>query len=124
METNNNITTTDNGKTAAIISYLTIIGWLIAYFAMHKDNKTELGSYQLRQTLLLNIAAIVLGWGLGFVLGILIVSTGVFALIYISYVLQLAIFVIWIVGLIGAINGEKKPMPLIGEKAQTMFPSI
>lgn len=124
METNNNITTTDNGKTAAIISYFTIIGWLIAYFAMHKDNKTELGSYQLRQTLLLNIAAIVLGWGLGFVLGILIVSTGIFALIYISYVLQLAIFVIWIVGLIGAINGEKKPMPLIGEKAQTMFPSI
>lgn len=124
METNNNITTTDNGKTAAIISYLTIIGWLIAYFAMHKDNKTELGSYQLRQTLLLNIVAIVLGWGLGFVLGILIVSTGIFALIYISYVLQLAIFVIWIVGLIGAINGEKKPMPLIGEKAQTMFPSI
>lgn len=124
METNNNITTTDNGKTAAIISYFTIIGWLIAYFAMHKDNKTELGSYQLRQTLLLNIAAIVLGWGLSFVLGILIISTGIFALIYISYVLQLAIFVIWIVGLIGAINGEKKPMPLIGEKAQTMFPSI
>jgi len=124
METNNNITTTDNGKTAAIISYFTIIGWLIAYFAMHKDNKTELGSYQLRQTLLLNIAAIVLGWGLGFVLGILIVSTHIYALIYISYIVQLAIFIIWIIGLIGAINGEKKPMPIIGEKAQTMFPSI
>lgn len=124
METNNNFTTTDNGKTAAIISYFTIIGWLIAYFAMHKDNKTELGSYQLRQTLLLNIAAIVLGWGLGFVLGILIVATGMFSLIYISYIVQLAIFIIWIVGLIGAINGEKKPMPIIGEKAQTMFPSI
>ena len=124
METNNNINTTDNGKTAAIISYLSIIGWLIAYFAMHKDNKTELGSYQLRQTLLLNIAAIVIGWGVGFVLGILIVSTGIFALIYISYVLQLGILIIWIIGLIGAINGQKKPMPLIGEKAQTMFPSI
>lgn len=124
METNNNITTTDNGKTAAIVSYLSIIGWLIAYFAMHKDNKTELGSYQLRQTLLLNIAAIVIGWGVGFVLGILIVSTGIFALIYISYVLQLGILIIWIIGLIGAINGQKKPMPLIGEKAQTMFPSI
>ena len=124
METNNNINTTDNGKTAAIISYLSIIGWLIAYFAMHKDNKTELGSYQLRQTLLLNIAAIVIGWGVGFVLGILIVSTGIFALIYISYVLQLGILIIWIIGLIGAINGQNKPMPLIGEKAQTMFPSI
>lgn len=124
METNNNFATADNGKTAAVISYFTIIGWLIAYFAMHKDNKTELGSYQLRQTLLLNIVVFVLGWGLSFVLGILIVSTGLFALVYISYVFQLAVFVIWIVGLIGAINGEKKPMPLIGEKAQTMFPSI
>ncbi|MCZ4223642.1 DUF4870 domain-containing protein [Pedobacter rhodius] len=124
METNNNFTATDNGKTAGIISYFTIIGWLIAYFAMHKDNKTELGSYQLRQTLLFAIVSTVIGWGLGFVLGILIVSTGVGALIYIAYILQIALFIIWLIGLIGAINGEKKPMPLIGEKAQTMFPGI
>ncbi|MFN0257838.1 hypothetical protein [Pedobacter ureilyticus] len=120
----NNVTTADNGKTASIISYFTIIGWLIAYFAMHKDNRTELGSYQLRQTLLLNIAAIVLGWGLGFVLGILITTTGIFSLVSISYLVQLGIFIIWLIGLIGAINGQKKPMPIIGEKAQTMFASI
>ncbi len=52
MEPENTFNTGDNGKTAGIISYLTIVGWLIAFFAMHKDNKTELGSYQLRQTLL------------------------------------------------------------------------
>jgi len=52
MEPNNSFNTGDNGKTAGIISYLTIVGWLIAFLAMHKDNKTELGSYQLRQTLL------------------------------------------------------------------------
>ncbi|WP_343531786.1 DUF4870 domain-containing protein [Pedobacter sp.] len=120
----NNMITTDNGKTASIISYFTIIGWLIAYFAMHKDNRTELGSYQLRQTLLLNIIAIVLGWGIGFVLGILIATTGMLSLIYISYLVQLAIFIVWLIGLIGAINGQKKPMPIIGEKAQTMFASI
>ncbi|SOD15209.1 hypothetical protein [Pedobacter xixiisoli] len=120
----NNVITTDNGKTASIISYFTIIGWLIAYFAMHKDNRTELSSYQLRQTLLLNITALVLGWGLGFILGLLIATTGIFALIYVSYVVQLGIFIIWIIGLIGAINGQKKPMPIIGEKAQTMFASI
>lgn len=119
-----NVTTTDNGKTASIISYFTIIGWLIAYFGMHKDNRTDLGSYQLRQTLLLNIVAIVLGWGLGFILGIFIATTGILSLIYISYLVQLAIFIVWIVGLIGAINGQKKPMPFIGEKAQSMFPAI
>ncbi|WP_131539068.1 hypothetical protein [Pedobacter nototheniae] len=124
METNNNTVTTDNGKTAGIISYFWFIGWLIAYFAMHKDNKTELGSYQLRQTLLYNIVVTVLGYGLGFILGILVVSTGILALVYIAYVVQIGLFIIWIIGLIGAINGEKKPIPLIGEKAQTMFPTI
>ncbi|PWS31343.1 hypothetical protein [Pedobacter paludis] len=124
METNKNITTTDNGKTAGIVSYFTIIGWLIAYFAMHKDNKTELGSYQLRQTLFFAIVSTILGYGLGFVLTILIASTGITALAYIGWIVQLALFVIWIIGLIGAINGEKRPIPIVGEKAQTMFPNI
>lgn len=120
----NNITTTDNGKTAAIISYIPIIGWLVAYFVLHKDKKTELGSYHLRQNLLFILVSIILGWGSGFVLAILIVATQIVALIYISYVIQAGIFIIWIIGLIGAIKGLKTPMPVIGAKAQTMFPSI
>lgn len=32
--------TTDDGKTAGIISYFTLIGWLIAYFALYTNNKT------------------------------------------------------------------------------------
>lgn len=128
MENNNplqtNAASESDGKTAGIISYFTLIGWLVAYFAMHKDKKTEIGSYQLRQTLLFNIVAIVLGWGISFVLGILVFSTGIFSLVYITYIIYIGLFIIWIIGLIGAINGEKKPMPLLGEKAQTMFPSI
>ena len=124
METNNNITTSDNGKTAAIISYFSIIGWLIAYFAMHKDNKTALGSYHLRQTLLYAIVSMVLSWGFSFLLGIIIVATGSIALANLIWIVYLALFIVWIIGLIGAINGEQKPMPIIGEKAQTMFPSI
>lgn len=113
-----------DGKTAGIISYFTLIGWLIAYFLMHKDKKTEIGSYQLRQTLLFNIIAIIIGWGLNFILGLLIVSTGLFFLVFLSYLIYIALFVLWIIGLIGAINGEKKPIPLIGERAQTVFPNI
>ena len=124
METNNNFTTTDSGKTAGIISYFTIIGWLIAYFAMHKDNRTELGSYQLRQTLLFAIVSIAVGWILALLIGTLMVATGIAALIYIIYLFRIALFIIWIIGLIGAINGEKKPIPFTGERAQTMFPGI
>lgn len=124
METNKNFTTTDNGKTAGIVSYFTIIGWLIAYFAMHKENKTELGSYQLRQTLLFAIVSTVLGWGLGILLTGIIISTGVAAFGIIATLVQIGLFILWIIGLIGAINGQKKPIPLIGEKAQTLFPGI
>jgi hypothetical protein len=128
MEPNNNITTGDNGKTVGIISYLTIIGWLIAFFAMHKDNKTELGSYQLRQTLLFHIASFVLYWVLGMLFTAIFFSSGLvtgwFSIVALDWVLKIGLFILWIIGFIGAINGEKKPIPLIGEKAQSMFSSI
>ena len=128
MEPNNNTTTGDNGKTVGIISYLTIIGWLIAFFAMHKDNKTELGSYQLRQTLLFHIASIVLYWVLGMLFTAIFFSSGLvtgwFSIVALDWILKVGLFILWIIGFIGAINGEKKPIPLIGEKAQTMFSTI
>lgn len=113
-----------DGKTAGIISYLSLIGWLIAYFALHKDKKTAIGSYQLRQTLLLNIVMIVVWIVFGIIMGILIVATGIISLIYLTYLVYLGLFILWIIGFIGAINGQKKPIPLIGEKAQTMFSGI
>ncbi|MDN3586429.1 DUF4870 domain-containing protein [Pedobacter aquatilis] len=128
METNNpfqtNPVSTDNGKTAAIVSYFWFIGWLIAYFAMYKDNKTELARYQLRQTLLFHIATTVVSWGLGILFGLLIFTTGGFSIYYVLRAIQVGFFILWIIGLIGAINGEKKPIPFIGERAQAMFPSI
>ena len=63
-------TNADNGKTTAIVSYITLIGWLIAYFAMHQSNKTSLGSYHLRQTLLLIICGIAY-WILTFIITII-----------------------------------------------------
>lgn len=128
METNNpfqtNPISNDNGKTAAIVSYFWFIGWLIAYFAMYKDNKTDLARYQLRQTLLFHIATTVISWGLSILFGILLISFEVFSIIYLLRIVQVGFLILWIIGLIGAINGEKKPIPFIGEKAQTMFSSI
>lgn len=125
MEINNNFTTnTDDGKTASILSYFGIILWLVAYFAMHKDKKTELGSYQLRQTLLFAIVSTVIYIVFSIVMTIIIVATGIYALAYIGYVLYIGLFIVWLIGFLGAIKGEKKPMPLIGERAQTMFSGI
>src|SRR5476651_2077420 len=110
MEPNNAFASQDNGKTASIISYSTIIGWLIAYFGFYINNKTSLASYQLRQTLLLHLASMIVRYGLAFILGAVWLSTGVFSLYYLLRLVEIAFFVIWIIGLIGAINGEKKPI--------------
>src|ERR1700744_5944976 len=124
MEPINNPVVQDNGKTAGIISYFTIVGWLIAYFGFHQNNKTSLGSYQLRQTLLLHIAGILLWWIIPVILGGLWLATGVFSLYYLMRLIELVFFVLWIIGLIGAINGEEKPIPVIGPMAQGMFKGI
>ena len=115
MEAQNNA---DNGKTTAIVSYITIIGWLIAYFAMHQSKKTSLGSYHLRQTLLLFIIAVV------YQIVITFITMAVPFLGLILSLASLAFLVLWIMGLIAAINGEEKPMPLIGAKAQELFKGI
>jgi hypothetical protein len=107
MEPVNNFGTQDNGKTAGIISYFLIIGWLIAYFGFHQNNKTSLGSYQLRQTLLLHIVHMVFRFGLGFILGLvwLTGTGGFFSLYYLLKIIDLGFFVLWLIGFIGAVQG-------------------
>lgn len=124
METNTPFRTADSGKNAAIVSYFWFIGWLIAYFAMYKDNQTELSRYHLKQTLLFHLVSTVLSWGLSLFLIPLLFTTGFETGIYILRIIQIGLFVLWIIGLIGAAQGEKKAIPLIGDRAQTMFPGI
>ena len=109
----------DNGKTAAIVSYITIIGWLVSYFAMYKDNKTSLAAYHLRQTLLLFIIAFGYQIILWFIIGFM-----PYSIYLILRLVGIGFFVLWIIGLIAAVNGEEKPMPLIGEKAQEILKGI
>lgn len=109
--------TASNGKTAAIVSYITIIGWLISYFALNNP-KTSIASYHLKQTLFLYICAI------GFQIVVYIVTMAIPFLGLILSIAGIAFFILWIIGLIAAINGEEKPMPFIGEKAQEIFKNL
>ena len=104
--------TADNGKTVAIISYLTIIGWVIAYI-MHNNNKTELGAFHLRQMLGLIL--------LGIIVSVLARVIGIPILIW---VLQVVLLVLWILGFVGAVQGEKKLTPGIGAQFQEWFKGI
>lgn len=118
------IKTEEQGKTVGIMSYLTIIGWLIAYFTMHKEHKTELGSYHLRQNLLLFIVALVAGIGSGIIFNLISEITGIYSFNLLSSLVQLGVFILWIIGFMGAIKGEKKPIPFIGSYAQRLFSDI
>jgi uncharacterized membrane protein len=114
----------DSGRAAGIISYFTIIGWFIAYFAFHQGKKTEVGSYQLRQTLLLHIVFMVVRISIPFIFGTFWVASGIFSLPYLLRLIEFVFFILWIIGLIGAINSERKPIPFIGERAQSIFSNI
>lgn len=118
METNTNFS--NNGKSASVVSYITIVGWLISYFAMYKDNKTALSTYHLRQSLLLHLAFIVLG----FIFAVVITIIPVIALAYLAWAVRVLYFVLLILGAISANNGQQKPLPLVGDKAQDLFSSI
>lgn len=124
MEPNNPFQTSDDGKTAGIISYLTIVGWLIAYFAIHQNNKTALGSYQLRQTLLFHLVSMIASWVLGMIFAAVFFTTGLWSAVSLGWIVRVIFFIFWLIGFIGAIGGQKTPIPLIGEPAQTIFSSI
>lgn len=116
----NNVITTDNGKTAAVVSYITIIGWLISYFAMYKENKTALSSYHLRQSLFLHLSMIVIN----IVFTIIIAVVPIMALAYIGWVIYLIYVIFMILGAISANNNEQKPLPIIGSTPQKTFSNI
>lgn len=97
------------GKDIAIIAHITLIGWVIA-LVMNSSKKLEFASYHIRQMLGLIIVSIVIS----FVSWIPIVG----------WVLALLPLVMWIVGLINAINGYAKPMPLLGKKFEVWFKSL
>ena len=105
-------TAKDNGKSIAIISYLTIIGWVIALI-MHNNNKTELGAFHIRQMLGLIL--------LGLALSVLNMLLDIYIL---GIIIQLGMIVLWVLGLLSAIQAEKKPIPLIGDKFQEWFAGI
>ena len=95
------VSTTED-KTAAIVSYFSLLGFIVA-IVLNSNKKTKLGAYHMRQMLGLILTSLVciipiLGW-----------------LIFIG------LFVLWIMGLMAAIKGEMKPVPLLGGLYQKWF---
>jgi uncharacterized membrane protein len=115
-----NATQSMEGKSIAIISYITIIGWIVAYI-MHGNNKSQLGAFHIRQSLFLMICGFTTA--IAQMLFVFIPFLG-WLISMLLYFVLLGLFVLWIMGLIAAINGEEKPVPLLGAKAQELLKGI
>ena len=101
-------------KTIAIVSYLTLIGFIVAVI-MHGTKKTRLGAYHLRQSLGLMLTAIAVAF-----------AVAIMAFVpFIGWLAGMAawigLLVLWVMGLLAAINGEQKPVPVLGVHFQKWF---
>jgi uncharacterized membrane protein len=106
-------TASDEGKTIAIIAYITIIGFVVA-LVMNSSKKYPLASYHIRQVLGLLLTGLAVGMvGIIPILGWIINLVAIFFLLY-----------MWIMGLINAVNGREKPLPFLGEKYAEWFKSL
>lgn len=96
----------DKEKSTGIIAYVTIIGLIIA-FIQNQELKSEYVNFHVRQMIGLALIGIAVSW-----------------IPFLGWIVALGIIVFWIIGLMGAINGERKPVPLVGEHFQEWFKNV
>ena len=102
----------EEGKIAAITSYVLVVGVLIA-MSMNSENKNSFASFHIRQALGISLTFISLG---------LIISN--FDSLMISAPMWISVSVLWSYGIFSAINGTTKPIPLLGNYFQKWFKSF
>lgn len=103
----------NEGKTTAIVAYLTLIGLIIA-FIMNSDKKNAFANFHIRQALGIGLTGLALG--IVNIIPILGWIVGVFG--------SLLLIVLWVIGLMGAINGRQKEVPILGKKYQEWLKRI
>jgi len=105
-------TISENGKTSAIVAYLTIIGTIIAYF-MNNDTKNSFASFHIRQALGIHITYFLLG-----------AFVSIFDTWMVTYAFWIFIIILWGYGLMTAIQGEQKEVPFLGIQFQKWFSTV
>jgi uncharacterized membrane protein len=107
-------------KTISIVSYITIIGWIIALVTYNGNSteKSSLARFHLRQAFGLFVASFVLS------LVISILAAIIPLLAILSAVVGIGALVLLILGIIAAANSEEKLLPIIGAFSQRTFTFI
>jgi uncharacterized membrane protein len=108
-----------DARTTAWVSYITPIGWIIAY--INHNNalvKSPFATFHLRQS----FGLIAISIAVGFAESVMVFVIPLLGLTF--WILHIALVVLWLIGLINAINGEEKPLPVIGLSFQQWFTFI
>lgn len=88
-----------------VISYITIVGWIVALI-LHNRHETHFTQLHLRQALFLHLLSLI------------------FAFIPFLNILNVVILIFWIIGIVYAGMGKKKPLPLVGDIALDLFKDL
>ncbi len=110
-------------KTLAIVSYITIIGWLISFFSYKDKEKDSLVSYHLKQAFGLFITMFCIYIASNILISILSFISLTIAAIA-GYALSLVYFLylaLLIIGILTANKGEEKPLPVVGKMFEGKF---
>jgi len=113
--------TAKEDSTVALLAYITPIFFgigIVIAIIMHNGKKTALGAYHLRQSLGLLLTGLA-SWIPCIIISMIPVVNLIMFLL--GPAIGLTLFVFWIMGLIAAINGQMKPLPVVGEYYQKWF---
>ncbi len=111
---NNDIIPTNvNPKIISILAYLSLLGWVVA-LVLNSSSKSDMASFHLRQGLGITLLSMIAGYAsmVPFV-GHLSSSAG-----------WLLTAILWIIGILGALQGEKRLVPVLGEAFQEWFRAL
>jgi uncharacterized membrane protein len=106
------MTSINDDKTIASITYLTWIGLIIA-IVMNDSQRSDLVSYHIRN-----------------MIGLSLISAGFSILTWIGFPglllsgFAIVLIILWIIGVIGALKGEKQEIPVLGKIFLERFKSI
>jgi uncharacterized membrane protein len=106
-------------KTIAWVSYLTLVGWIISIVSYNGSaDKSPLAKFHLRQSLGIMLTGILI-----YILAVTaIFSFGFFATLV--WILDIGIFILWLLGIISATQGQEKPVPVLGVLYQKILTFI
>lgn len=111
-----------DAKTVGILSYCTLIGFIIAII-LNSKQKSEFGAFHLQQALGLIVCSIVASIALsicGVILAFIPIIGPIVAMLMFP-LFGLGCLALVVIGIINAVNGKMSPLPVVGGISKKFF---